>query len=228
MTQTASPDRRTPLQERSEDPVTVVVSRTVAPGRERDYREWTRRMLASAEPFPNNLGAVILSPSTGRSRLHHLVLRFADRDSLRRWEDSDLRQQLSREADAFSKAARVEATGMEVWFDLPDPGGHAAPPKWKMAIVGFLVVYPVTLITTPLTRSFLADWPLAVQNALAVAVLVTLMTYLLMPFVTQRVLRRWLYRPTRTHADEAGRKRRAEAEQPRILTGLVGAPNGHK
>ena len=38
------------------EPVTVIVSRDVKPGRESDYHAWMHRVIA-AERFPGNLGA---------------------------------------------------------------------------------------------------------------------------------------------------------------------------
>ena len=38
------------------EPVTVIVSRDVKPGRESDYHAWMHRVIAAAERFPGNLG----------------------------------------------------------------------------------------------------------------------------------------------------------------------------
>ncbi len=45
------------------EPVTVVITRTVDPGREDDYRAGMARLIKAAEGAPNNLGTVVLAPS---------------------------------------------------------------------------------------------------------------------------------------------------------------------
>src|SRR4030042_1001993 len=91
--------------------VTVVVSRRVSPGRERDYDDWVRRLVAAATKARGNTGATMLIPEPGKPGLHHVVLRFSDQESGHPWEDSYVRQKLSHEADAFSVRRRQEATG---------------------------------------------------------------------------------------------------------------------
>ena len=89
-----------------EKSVTVVISRRVFPGHERDYDEWVRRLVAAATEAPGNTGATMLIPEPGKPGLYHVVLRFAGQDAVHAWEDSYIRQKLSHEADAFSKRGR--------------------------------------------------------------------------------------------------------------------------
>ena len=72
--------------------VTVVVSRTVFPGKEKDYDEWLRRLVAAAKEAPGNKGVTMLIPEAGTSGLYHVVLRFANQESVHDWEDSYIRQ----------------------------------------------------------------------------------------------------------------------------------------
>jgi hypothetical protein len=44
-------------------PVTAVVTRTVKPGHQDEYRRWLTRLLSAAEAFPNNLGTVVFAPA---------------------------------------------------------------------------------------------------------------------------------------------------------------------
>jgi antibiotic biosynthesis monooxygenase (ABM) superfamily enzyme len=173
-------------------PVSIMVSRFVFQGHEAEYQRWALRVLEAAQKFPNNLGAVILSPGTGPSNLHHLVHRFADEASLRTWESSEIRQNLSREADAFSTSQRQQATGMEIWFSLPESPAHPPPAKWKMAIITFFAAYLLTLGLIPLEWIAIPEWPFPVANILTNVLLAGLMTYAVMPG-SGRIFRRWLY-----------------------------------
>jgi antibiotic biosynthesis monooxygenase (ABM) superfamily enzyme len=183
-------------------PVTVVISRIVAPGRERDYQHWMIRVLRAAAGFPNNLGAVILTPGAVEPNVHHLVHRFADEASLRAWESSETRRELSREADTFSTSRRQQRVGMEAWFQVPE-AGLPSPPKWKMAIAASVVIYALTSVVIPLQSRLLAAWPFALRNFVTAVLVVSLMTYVAMP-VVGRLLRNWLYRVRATPTGDHG------------------------
>lgn len=182
------------LRQDSKDPtpVTVVVSRFVTPGRELEYRNWAFRILEAAEQYPNNLGAVILSPGAGQPNVYQLVHRFSDEASLRAWENSETRQRLSREADVFSTSSRQQATGMETWFSLPEAPGLPPPAKWKMAIASFLATYSLTSIVIPLEWLAVPHWPFPISNIVTNVLLAVLMTYVVMPTISS-LLRDWLY-----------------------------------
>jgi antibiotic biosynthesis monooxygenase (ABM) superfamily enzyme len=173
--------------------VTVVISRRVLPGHEKDYDEWVRKMVAAATEAPGNIGATLLIPETGKQGLHHLVLRFADRESVLKWETSYLRQKLSHEADAFSVSSRQEATGLETWFSIPECPELAPPPPWKMFLITSLAVYISSSIIIPI-QGRLENWPFLLGNILSSILVVGSLTWGLMPWFSRYVFRRWLYR----------------------------------
>lgn len=174
-------------------PATVLITRVISPGRRIDYERWLVRMIAAAARFPNNLGVVVLTPKPGDPDVFGLVHRFADEASLRAWEESDARRQLSSEADAFSTARRQEATGMETWFAISAASAPSPPRKWKMAVVTFAVVYVITWIIIPREQAWLPrSWPFYATNVITNAIIALLMTYAVMP-AAARALRRWLY-----------------------------------
>ena len=98
------------------DSVTVVVSRRVYPGHEKEYDEWVRRLMEASKESPGSQGVTLLAPETGKTGLHHIMMRFADEKSMHIWETSYLRQKLSHEADAFSRRF------MEGWYMGRDAG----------------------------------------------------------------------------------------------------------
>jgi hypothetical protein len=153
-----------------------------------------RRLVAAAMRAPGNLGVTTLISPPGRAGLHHVVFRFADQASMKAWEDSEIRRTLSQEADAFSRVSRQEATGLETWFSIPNSPELGAPPLWKMTAVTFIAVYLLSIIIVPLGERFLGSWPFPVLNILTCILLVTLMSYAVMPFFSRVVFRRWLYR----------------------------------
>ena len=174
--------------------VTVVVSRRVMPGHERDYDEWVRRLVAAATEAKGNLGATMLIPAPGKSGLYHVVLRFADEKSVHQWETSYVRQKLSHEADAFSRRSRQEATGLETWFSIPECPELETPPRWKMAVVTFLAVYVMSIVIVRLLQWLFKDLNFFLESFLIAGLLVVILTWLVMPFLSRVVFRKWLYR----------------------------------
>jgi antibiotic biosynthesis monooxygenase (ABM) superfamily enzyme len=114
---------------------TVVVSRDVLPGREKDYDDWVRRLVAAAKESPGNKGVTILVPEAGKAGLYHVVMRFADEKSVLQWETSYVRQKLTHEADEFSESVRQEATGLETWFSIPEHPQLTTPPHWTWLVM---------------------------------------------------------------------------------------------
>lgn len=174
------------------DPTTVVITRFVKPGREEDYKRWLARLIAAAEDAPNSLRTVVLAPQPGDSNTFRLIHRFADAGSLHAWDDSDARRRLSAEADQFSTSQRQVATGLET-FSVPEAPALPPPPKWKMAIVTFVVAYALTAIIIPREMAWLpSSWSFYLVNVITNVLLVGLLTYAAMP-IAARTLRRWLY-----------------------------------
>lgn len=174
--------------------VTVVVSRSVFPGHERDYDDWVRQMVAAAKEAPGNKGVTMLIPQPGKTGLYHLVLRFADEKSVHIWETSYIRQKLSHEADAFSRRSRQQATGLETWFSIPECPELETPPRWKMAIVTFIAVYVLASIIVPMLDIIFEGVNFFLLNILTSALLVGILTYAVMPWFSRYVFRKWLYR----------------------------------
>ena len=174
--------------------VTVVVSRNVFPGHERDYDDWVRRLVAAAKEAPGNKGVTMLIPPPGKSGLYHLVLRFSDEKSVLLWEHSYIRQKLSNEADAFSQRIRQEATGLETWFSIPECPELATPPRWKMAIVTFIAVYVLSIIIIPLLEIPFKAANFYLLNILISGLLVGILTWVVVPWFSRYIFRKWLYR----------------------------------
>jgi antibiotic biosynthesis monooxygenase (ABM) superfamily enzyme len=174
--------------------MTVVVSRSVFPGREHDYDEWVKKLADAAKESPGNTGVTILVPSKGQTGLHHVVMHFADEKSMHQWETSYLRQKLSHEADAFSRRVRQEATGLETWFSIPECPELEAPPKWKMTIVTTFAVFLASIAYIPLLELFWKNPNFFLFNLVVGTLVVSSLTYFLMPIFSRYVFRKWLYK----------------------------------
>ena len=177
----------------ADDPVTVLYSRRVKPGREADFEAWARGIVAAARQFPGHLGASVLDAPG--SREYHILFTFADRRSLRAWLDSDERRRWLVRVGELLEADRglQQLTGLETWFKLPGSNVPTMkpPPRWKMWLVSLVAVYPLVLAFQVLVVPRMARLPLPLRALVFPLVLLTLMTFVVMPMVT-RALRRWL------------------------------------
>ena len=177
----------------ADDPVTVLYSRRVKPGREADFEAWARGIVAAARQFPGHLGASVLDAPG--SREYHILFTFADRRSLRAWLDSDERRRWLVRVGELLEADRglQQLTGLETWFKLPGSNvpTMTPPPRWKMWLVSLVAVYPLVLAFQVLVVPRMARLPLPLRALVFPLVLLTLMTFVVMPMVT-RALRRWL------------------------------------
>ena len=177
-------------------PVTVSITRRVDPARLPEVTHWVQAGVNLANTYEGFLGS-------GWVRAHadshewHMLYRFADAASLEAWEASDARADWLYEGRELVEVSRVERrTGIEGWFDEPQPGAPPAPPRWKQAVTIWLGFFPLSLAFTYVTFYLVPGWhqlwPLA--TVLITTLLLTpTMTYLLLPFVT-RLLHPWLRR----------------------------------
>ncbi|WP_433131883.1 antibiotic biosynthesis monooxygenase [Micromonospora sp. CA-240977] len=181
-------------------PVTVAIARRVDPARSSEMVAWMRAGTALAEAFPGFLGAGWVQSGPGSAEWH-MLYRFADAETLRRWEESPQRHWWLSSAQGIVEHTRVERrTGIEGWFDPPlehsvdpvEPVGPASPPRWKQAVTIWLAFFPLSLSATLLTSHFLAAVPLAARVLLMTLCLTPLMTYLVLPRIT-RALHGWLH-----------------------------------
>jgi antibiotic biosynthesis monooxygenase (ABM) superfamily enzyme len=80
--------------------------------------------------------------------------------------------------------------GFEAWFRSPGP----PPPRWRMALVTFAGVYPLTSALPPLFARLLPGWPPLLANVIVTGLIVFLLSWAVMPLLT-RVLHSWLHAP---------------------------------
>ncbi len=182
-----SPGEGTTGSERS---VTVIVARRIRPGCEHDFEAWASGVCREAAAFSGYLDATLQRPDGPGGEPYVLVFRFATPEHLAQWNAS---------AERASCLARVEAmtvdvphlevlTGMEHWFGRAS--GPSTPARYKMALVTWLVIYPLVTVVPPLLAPLIARFPALIRTGIATAIIVTMMTYVIMPRV-MRLASRW-------------------------------------
>lgn len=181
-------------------PVTTVVTRRVRPDRRAAYEDWLRRLLHDAESLDGYLGAKVQRPTEGTDDPRYTsVFRFATLDHLRRFEASELRALYLHEVRDLVEADAIWTThtGLEMWFEAPAGTVVPQPVRWRMALVLGSVVYLLVLLFGSVAGLVLGEVPYPLRLALVIAVEITLMTYLILPWLTRR-LAGWIYPSTVT------------------------------
>jgi uncharacterized protein len=173
--------------------VTVSVTQRVQRGREAGFEAWLQGISKAAEKFPGHQGINVIRPAAP-SRDYTYIFRFDSPEHLQQWETSPERDRWVAKLHGLTETAAKKQilTGLEYWFTLPNDPAKPAPPRYKMAIVTILAIYPLTTLLGwlvspgPLSRSRLL-------KGFVVSVLaVMLMTYLIMPRMT-RLFAGWLF-----------------------------------
>ncbi|WP_375389912.1 antibiotic biosynthesis monooxygenase [uncultured Amnibacterium sp.] len=180
------------------EPVTVSITRRVPPERAKEAQAWLRSGQDLVAAMPGYLGSGwVRSEPDGEE--WHMLYRFADGESLARWERSPQREWWVASAVGIAEDAWSERrTGIEGWFDSRARAAITAPrppspPRWKQMVSIFLVFYPLSLSIQLVLGGWLVTLEPWLRVLVTVAVASPLMTYLLLPLVT-RALRPWLLR----------------------------------
>jgi antibiotic biosynthesis monooxygenase (ABM) superfamily enzyme len=174
-------------------PVTTTVTRRVRAGHEAAYEEFLEGIIAAASRFPGYLGVEVLRPASPGGD-YRTVYRFNDAGHLRRWLDSDehLAWLERAEPHVLGPIQTQFLTGLETWFTLPTDPGALPPPRYKMALLTWISIFPLIAGVAELLGPQLRDVALVPRLAITTAITVPLMTWIVMPRVTW-VLRAWLY-----------------------------------
>jgi uncharacterized protein len=187
-------------------PVTTVIARHARAGKEEEYERWLEGIIDASSAFDGHQGITVLRPPPGGRALVRVV-GWRDVDWARRGGDTVGSAGWEGRLEPHAEEARVEEQcGLETWFTLRPgrSGGPPAPPRYKMALVTFLAIYPLILALSYSLFPVLTPLPTPLRPLIVSAILVPLMTWLVMPRMT-RVFWPWLFpgfpRPDETRAN---------------------------
>ena len=176
-------------------PVTVLITRRVLRGRAEEFERLMAGMQSAAESFPGHMGGFVIPPERHEEGCWRVLFAFDNDAHLQAWTRSDERQRwLQRIAHVtHGDAAMRVMSGLETWFALPSARIKAPPPRWKMALVTLLGIYPLVQLSThsvtPALEPLLPPWLTALVASASITVA---MTWLVMPTLV-RLLAGFLY-----------------------------------
>ena len=123
------------------------------------------------------------------------MVRFDGYEHLKAWMELPQRQEWIKKSEALTSGAMKiqQAEGFTPWFSLPElPTSPVAPAKYKMSLLTILAIYPSLLLLSTLIQKLFLGWPRPLLILITVSILVPLMTYFIMPWMTH-LFRGWLY-----------------------------------
>ncbi len=176
------------------EPVTTIMRQVVAADRRADYEELLHRMLAEAPAsLDGYLGLDIHRPGPNSDH-YTLVVRFATLDQLLAFKRSEFSRRYLAEAASIVDTDPVfdNYSGLEVWFSPPPGTVIAQPVRWRMMVMFASIGYALVLTLVAISRSTLADLPEPARLAMVLVTQITLMAYVILPWLTRRFAR-WIY-----------------------------------
>ncbi|MBC7887012.1 MAG: hypothetical protein H7Z13_03930 [Ferruginibacter sp.] len=179
-------------------PVTTIVRLKPKLGLIKETLDWFHAISEKAAHFKGHLGAEIFEEINDHTHPEFaIIIQFDTYENSMIWEESkERKEQIALSEILFDEVKpKIQLTGLEYWFEAKDDKSHITPEKWKMAIVtvGVIFIFSNTLIPWLRDGFNPLRWHPLVNSFLSVIIMVVLMTYLVMPFIT-KVLSGWLFK----------------------------------
>jgi len=176
-----------------EESVTVIISRRVKSGKEKEFNEWAAGISLEAQKFEGYIGKKTIQPSSHTDSKYVVIIRFNNYENLKNWENSSVRAiWIDRAKDFTEGEVNIQKlTGLEFWFNLQETQVQSPPPRYKMSIVTYLALYPTINIVNLIFDPLLGSLHGYLRMAISVMVTILLMTYIIMP-VMARLFSSWL------------------------------------
>jgi antibiotic biosynthesis monooxygenase (ABM) superfamily enzyme len=175
------------------DTMHIAITRRVRKEHAREFEaalaEFASRSLAGA----GSRGVQLLYPPPGSDTCEYGILRSfasaADRDAF--YDSALFKEWLARIEPMIEGAPTYrELSGLEAWFREP----HAAmPPRWKMALLTWIAVWPVSMAVPAMLAPLLGPGvPAVISAGLVAAGIVVVLTWAAMPLLV-KATRPWLH-----------------------------------
>lgn len=171
--------------------VTVLVNRTVPAAQENAFLGTLKELLRDFDRFPGTSGSMVFRRKVAGGVEFSVLQQFAGKAEHDAWAGSPgFSRWLTAMAPPQPTPGHVHRySGMDAFFvsaQAPD-----APPRWKMAVLLMLAVYPLSLALSIWGAPLLALLPVLVGTLLTSVFMVLLMTYVLVPILT-KIFQGWL------------------------------------
>lgn len=175
--------------------VHVAVTRQVKPGREAEFEQALREFAFESLREPGTTGVHLIEPVPGVKGCEYGILRsFESEEASRRFYDSEVFQQWQQRASDLAVGDSIvrRLHGLEAFFR----DSKHAPPRWKMALVTWLGVYPSVLLWSSTLPPLLRGLPQLLIVAIVNVFVVVTLTWAVMPLLS-KFFAGWLHESNR-------------------------------
>ena len=176
-------------------PIHIAITRRVRPGCEAEFLEALREFFQNSFDHGGVLGAsMLVPPPDSASREFGILRTFRNEGERNAFYESALFKAWEERAKTLTEGEPVyrQLHGLEAWFR----SSHNPPPRWKMALVTLIGVYPISLSIGFLLSPHLKKLPLWQNLFIVSALIVMCLTWLVMPLLT-RIFNPWIYHENR-------------------------------
>lgn len=169
-------------------PIHISITRSVRPGCEAAFQQELREFFQASFAHHSVLGVTMILPPPG-SREFGVIRTFTDQKARDEFYTSELFKTWEQKVKPLVEGDWTQRSlcGLEAWFR--SPGGP--PPRWKMAALTLLGVYPVSLLIGYFLAPHLRQLPFALYLFIASALMVSCLTWIVMPQLA-RWFKPWL------------------------------------
>jgi antibiotic biosynthesis monooxygenase (ABM) superfamily enzyme len=181
---------------RPSDPlITVAVTHRVSPENVADFLAWQERLRLAESKFEGFRGTELFRPVAGVQDGWTALYRYENAADLDKWLISPERQELLAEGDKFSDfQMRTVDNSFGSWFAFDEKGNLAPPPsETKTSIAVWVGLYPTVVILTLLLSPL--HMPLWLGMLIGNLLSSFAISFLVMPYYVNPLLRRWLRPP---------------------------------
>jgi antibiotic biosynthesis monooxygenase (ABM) superfamily enzyme len=179
---------------KSAETVAVLTMRRVKPECKERFEAALHDFIAKSLHAEGQLGVHVLRPEEGSGALEYgIVRRFSNTEFRDRFYASLPFQQWELTVAELTEGGprRQQLSGLEAWFTLPGQQALIPPPRWKMALVTVLGVWPVSMLVPWLLNPVIGNLPLTLQSLCVAVGIVICLTWAVMPILVT-VLSTWL------------------------------------
>lgn len=186
-------------------PITLVISEVARLDRIQEYEAWAKGLIQAIEQFEGFIGVDVIRPSDHTHPEYVIIIIFDSYNDLKQCQESPIFAECMDRSQALivGEAFIQKASGLEIWFTLPDASRYMPKPAYyKMVIVSVIAVYSIVLLVEVTLGPYLSRLPFLLSLFISIAIVSVFMTYPVMPYLTHW-LNFWLY-PTSIskHADQ--------------------------
>ncbi len=182
------------MDQTSDPPVTVDIIQKIKPGCEAEFEQVLTELTEAAKAFEGHLGTNLFRPSDYANPEYRILFKFDHLSNLQQWEASAIRRRLLERAKRLTVGEGKWQTlnGLETWFTLSTQQAIVPPPRHKMLLVTCLAAFPTANVVNWVLLPINPVLPPFFRQLLGMVLLLSLMTYVVMPRAT-KLFAGWLY-----------------------------------